>query len=163
MIKKLVLISVCIILSFQFPLEDYIKAPDSSYSYTHVSTIEQFGVKGYVLNFTSVTWNYYGVDLPTWRHWVIIMKPPKISSKTALLFFDEGNRDQSAPTKMPPELLYAALDTETINVIVFSIPVQPLMFSDERKNRTEDPIIAYTWDKCLKNSSDPAVVSLFFS
>jgi PhoPQ-activated pathogenicity-related protein len=34
------------------------------------------------------------------------------------------------------------------------IPNQPLTFSDDKKSRTEDEFIAYTWDKFLKTGDE---------
>ena len=54
------------------------------------------------------------------------------------------------PTSGDSALTQIALDTKTIVTQLKMVPNEPLMFAGETTNRTEDEIIAYTWDKYLR-------------
>ena len=47
-------------------------------------------------------------------------------------------------------LTQIALDTRTIVSQLKMVPNQPLIFAGETTTRTEDELIAYTWDKFLR-------------
>jgi PhoPQ-activated pathogenicity-related protein len=48
----------------------------------------------------------------------------------------------------------AAQETAAPETVAEGHTIQPLVFADEQKPRSEDEIIAYTWDKFLKGGDD---------
>ena len=47
-------------------------------------------------------------------------------------------------------MIQMATATKSVVTELRMVPNQPLTFSDDKKPRTEDKFIAYTWDKFLK-------------
>ena len=54
----------------------------------------------------------------------------------------------------PPNLTALAVDTGTVVTELRMVPNQPLTFAGETKGRTEDSLIAYSWDKFLRGGDD---------
>ena len=51
------------------PLDDYVAAPNSSYSYSVVKTVSGTGYTAYILEMTSQSWRSAGeVDRTLWKH-----------------------------------------------------------------------------------------------
>ncbi|MBI5092499.1 MAG: PhoPQ-activated pathogenicity-related family protein [Candidatus Hydrogenedentes bacterium] len=133
-------------------LDTYVHAPDSHYSFTLDSTIPGDGYKAYVLSMTSQQYRTEKeVNRPIWTHWVTIIKPDKVATNKGLLYIGGGDVDKPAPTKVDPVLASIAVATQSVVTELRGVPNEPLVFiADETKSRTEDGIIAYTWDKFLK-------------
>lgn len=133
------------------PLDEYVAKADPNYAYTLVNTVEGKGFTGYVIEMTSQQWlSAELVDRPIWKHWVTIVRPDKVTSATALMLIDGGSTRSDPPKGADPNLRRVALATNTICASVKNIPNEPLVFSDDKKRRTEDGIIAYCWDKFLR-------------
>jgi len=131
-------------------LDDYIAAPDSNYSYSVANTIPGQGYTTYIINMTSQKWRDSSeVDKPLWKHWLIITKPDTVASNTSLLWINGGSNGGSAPTSAKDEFIQMALQTKTVVSNLKMVPSEPLTFADETRSRTEDEIIAYTFDKYL--------------
>jgi len=47
-----------------------------------------------------------------------------------------------------------AVSTHSVTAELRQIPNQPLVFAGDGKERTEDAIVAYTWDKFLRGGDD---------
>ena len=142
--------------SMATPLDDYIAAPDPSYRYEVVSTINHPQGKVYVINMTSQTWRSTSeVNRTLWQHWLTIIVPNDVASDTALLWINGGSNNRSAPTSPDGMLVEIALQSHTVVADIRMVPNQPLVFPDDPDNdRYEDEIIAYTFDKFLK-TGDP--------
>jgi PhoPQ-activated pathogenicity-related protein len=137
-------------LVFGTALDDYVKKPDASYTYSVVDTIEGKGCTAYVLDMTSQTWrSEKEVDRTLWKHWVTIIKPEKVKSDIGLLWITGGSNDNDAPKSADMMLVNIALATGTVVTELRMVPNQPLNFPDGGRPRYEDAIIAYTFDKCL--------------
>ena len=136
-------------------LDDYVWADDPCYGCVQVGS----GVfdsatftTAYTLRLTSQKWrNSSEVDHTVWQHWITIYTRLNllINWDTALLLIDDGNNDDPAPQY---DDAFRALSAGTYSVIavVSAIPNQPLHFVDENTPRTEDEIIAYSWNKYLQ-------------
>jgi len=147
-------ILVLVLVAAQFavgtPLDDYIKAPDKNYNYSLVSTIAGVGYTAYVLDMTSQSWRGKDeVDRTLWKHWLTIIKPDNIQSNKALLWITGGSNDSSAPTKADSMVAGVAVLTNTVAAELRMVPNQPLNFPDGGRPRSEDAIIAYTFDKYM--------------
>jgi PhoPQ-activated pathogenicity-related protein len=136
-------------------LDRYVSAPDSSYRYELINTISGSGYTAFVLDMTSQTWRTPAeVNRPVWKHWLTIIRPETAKGATAFLFITGGSVNDKAPEKVDPANVDTALTTNTVVAVLNGVPNEPLTFGDEKKQRNEDAIIAYTWDKYLRTGDD---------
>jgi len=135
-------------------LDRYVAAPDASFKYTLNRTIPVAGATIYQLDMVSQTWlTTAEVDQPVWRHWVTIIKPDKPSTNTALLFINGGSY-RTTPDAPDPLMTMVAGAANMVVVNLGQVPNEPLKFAGESKTRSEDAIIAYTWDKFLRTGDE---------
>ena len=136
-------------------LDEYVAKPDPAYKFQLVNTISGDGFTAYVLEMVSQNWRSRNeVDRPLWKHWLTVTKPDKVTASTALLFIGGGNNTSAAPAKVDRAVSGIAKATQTVVAELRMIPNQPLVFAGETRQRKEDEIIAYTWDKFLR-TGDP--------
>jgi PhoPQ-activated pathogenicity-related protein len=136
-------------------LDRYVHAPDTNYSFRLARTIEGDGCTTYMIDMTSQSWlTTNEVDRPRWQHWLTLVKPDKVSSSVGLLFIGGGSHRTNPPSKAEANISMVAIDTETVVAQISNIPNQPLVFAGETKGRTEDSLIAYTWDKFLRTGDE---------
>ena len=137
------------------PLDLYVATPDTNYSYALSNTIVGAGQTTFVLEMRSQVWlTANEVNRTLWKHWLIIVVPTGVTNPQSLLYIDSGHTGDSAPAGGDGSLTQIALDTKTVVTQLKMVPNEPLMFAGETTNRTEDEIIAYTWDKYLHNTND---------
>ncbi len=137
------------------PLDVYVATPDTNYSYTLLNTVSGAGQTTFILELRSQAWlTTSEVNRTLWKHWLIIVKPAGVTNAQSLLFIDGGSNPDSAPTSGDPTLTQIALDTRTIVTQLKMVPNEPLIFAGETTNRTEDAIIAYSWDKYLRTGDE---------
>ena len=136
-------------------LDRYVAAPDTNYNYRLVNTIPDEGATVFVIEMTSQGWlTTNEVNRPVWKHWLTMVKPDKVSSSTGLLFIGGGSNERPAPTKAEANYLLIAKETATVVTELRNVPNQPLIFAGETKGRSEDSLIAYTWDKFLRTGDE---------
>lgn len=136
-------------------LDRYVAAPDTNFSYRLVNTIPATGYTTFVLEMQSQAWlTTNEVNQPIWRHWLTIVKPNEVKSSTALLFVTGGSVDRPAPKAADGNLVQIAQATKTVVAELRGVPNQPLVFAGETKGRSEDSLIAYTWDKFLRTGDE---------
>lgn len=136
-------------------LDTYVQAPDSNYAWKIEKTIPGQGATTYVLNMTSQAWlTEKEVNRPVWTHWLVIEKPDKVTSNKALLMISGGNVDSPPPDGMSDRAKGAAVATGSVVAELKGVPNEPLTFAGETASRTEDGIIAYTWDKYLRTGDE---------
>jgi PhoPQ-activated pathogenicity-related protein len=141
--------------SEQTALDRYVFTPDPAYKYELVSKFEIDGGTAFVIKMTSQTWRSdKEVNRTEWWHWLTIVKPAEVKHSKALLYVTGGNNNSTAPTRADANLLNVAKSTKSIVAELRMVPNQPLIFSDDQKSRTEDEIIAYTWDKFVKTGDE---------
>ncbi|MBA7639951.1 hypothetical protein ES703_47612 [subsurface metagenome] len=146
----LVLVLVAAQFAVGTPLDDYIKAPDENYRYSVVNTIAGVGYTAYVLDMTSQSWRSKDeVDRTLWKHWLTIIKPDRATSNKALLWITGGSNNRSAPSRAESMVAGVAVLTNTVVAELRMVPNQPLIFPDGGRPRSEDAIIAYTFDKYM--------------
>jgi PhoPQ-activated pathogenicity-related protein len=140
--------------------DDYVKANDPSYTWSHHSTITGSGYTADILDLKSQTWRAVNeVDRTLWQHWVHVIKPDTVTSSTAMLWIGSG-QNSATPGGLDGDLVDMALATGTVVVDLSQIPNQRLKFADESdprymaNGRLEDELIAYTWDKYLRGEDD---------
>ena len=132
------------------PLDDYVAAPDSSYRYSVVKTVSGTGYSAYILEMTSQSWRSAGeVDRTAWKHWLTIVKPVNAVGNKALLWINGGSNGRAAPESADKMLVGVALGAGAVVADLKMVPNQPLVFPDGGRPRSEDGIIAYTFDKYM--------------
>lgn len=136
-------------------LDRYVEAPDPSYKYELVKTVPGKGYTTFILDMTSQTWrSTTEVDRNVWKHWVVIVKPDVVENSKSLLFISGGGNGGPPPQGPDKDMANIATATKSVVTDLRMIPNQPLTFADDGKARTEDAMIAYTWDKYLKTGDD---------
>src|SRR5215813_13084152 len=136
-------------------LDRYIEAPDPSYKYELVNKVVGNGYTAYILDMTSQTWRSANeVDRTVWKHWVTIIKPDDVKANQSLLYITGGNNNSAAPRAADEQIARIAVTTKSIVTELRMVPNQPLVFADDKQSRTEDEIIAYTWDKFLRGGDE---------
>jgi PhoPQ-activated pathogenicity-related protein len=133
------------------PLDDYVKAPDESYSYRVVNTVEGDGGTAYILEMTSQSWRSKDeVNRTLWKHWLTIVKPDQIAFDKALLWITGGSNKSEPPDKPDSMMINIALKSRTVVAELRMVPNQPLVFPDDGRQRSEDAIISYTFNKYMQ-------------
>lgn len=143
----------------QTALDTYVAAPDASYGFTPVATINDPACTGYHIDLTSQTWRDPSeVTHNLWQHPMTITQPGNLAlnpaGNTAILFIGGGSSTSDY------ELLEdIAVPTGAVVVNLPVVPNQPLQFAGEGLPRTEDQIIAKTFAKFLDNDPSDSNVS----
>lgn len=136
-------------------LDEYVAKPDSNFSYRLVDKIQADGMTAFVLEMTSQQWlTEKEVNRPLWKHWLTIIKPAEVTGRSALLFIGGGSNERPTPPKPDGNLVKAAAAAKSIVVDLRMVPNQPLVFNGDGRNRSEDSMIAYTWDKYLRTGDE---------
>jgi PhoPQ-activated pathogenicity-related protein len=137
-------------------LDRYVAAPDPIFSWKLVQQTQAAGATVSLLDMTSQQWlTDRDVDHPLWTHSIAIIRPAAVKSDVGLLVISGGSNQRQAPA--PARwLLDLANDTGTVIAELRLVPNQPIVFLDdpERKPRTEDDFIAYTWEKYLRTGDE---------
>ncbi len=132
------------------PLDDYVAAADSSYSYT-VSSAAGAGFTTYTVDMTSQTWRTAAEITPNaWQHRMTICVPDNVTSDIALLHLGEG----SSPSYTIPASSDLALLTGSVVATLPMVPNQPLQFAGESAPRSEDSLLAKSFANHLA-TGDP--------
>ena len=73
-------------------LDRYVHAPDTHFHYDLVKTHTGPGYTSYVLDMTSQQYlTEAEVNHTIWKHWLIVVKPDKVTSNIGLLFIGGGS------------------------------------------------------------------------
>jgi PhoPQ-activated pathogenicity-related protein len=137
-------------------LDRYAAAPDSAFRWSVVATRPGEGHTAWLIDLVSQRWlTTAEVDKPEWHHWLTIIKPDTVRHDTAFLLVAGGDSKRKVPDKTDPGLLDIALSTQSVVVELRMVPNQPLIFAnDGGRERSEDEIIAYAWDKFLRTGDE---------
>ncbi|HEY2841777.1 MAG TPA: PhoPQ-activated pathogenicity-related family protein [Pirellulales bacterium] len=136
-------------------LDVYIAKPDPSFAWKVVSTIPGDGFTTFVVDFKSQTWRTEKeVDRTLWEHWLTIVRPDDVQSKTAMLMIAGGKNGDDAPKGPDSSIAQMAVASKTVVAELKQVPNQPLVFNQDGKKRVEDDLIAYSWVKFMQ-TSDP--------
>src|SRR5262249_59425879 len=93
-------------------------------------------------------------DRQVWEHWVVILVPEKVTSRTAFLFITGGRNKPEPPAGADDLVRKIAREAGTVAVELRMVPNEPLVFGGDGRGRTEDDLIAYTWDQFLKTGDE---------
>ena len=141
----------------QTELDKYIAQPDPAFAWSVARTIPGDGYTTYLIDLTSQTWrSEKDVDKPVWKHWLTVVKPDNLKHHTAFLYIGGGNTDDEPPKDATERTIELAKYTGSIAAELFTVPNQPLIFTDSKdEKRYEDNIIAYTRVKYMA-TRDPS-------
>jgi PhoPQ-activated pathogenicity-related protein len=138
-------------------LDRYVAAPDANFSWKVSRELAVEGAAATLLEMTSQKWlTEKEVERPLWTHWLTVVRPEQVTSDIGFLFITGGSLDRQPPARPPAWMIDLARDTGTVVTELRMVPNQPIVFVDDpqRKPRTEDDYIAYTWDKFLRTGDE---------
>jgi PhoPQ-activated pathogenicity-related protein len=137
-------------------LDRYVRAPDANYHYEVLQTVVGEGYKTFIVEMTSQQWlTTAEVNQPLWEHYMTITVPERVSSEIGFLTLGGGSKGNATPTAAQASDIKRALESQTVVSTLYGVPNQPLVFRDDaERQRSEDGIIAYTWDKFLRTGDD---------
>jgi len=139
----------------QTNLDKYIAKPDSSYRWHVLKDEKTDGMRAVVIDMVSQTWRAKGdVDRTKWQHWLTIAIPDKPSSRIGLLWIGGGRNGRAAPGAPSERIRSIAQATNTVVAELHMVPNQPVVFHNDGVRRSEDDLVAYTWDRFLKTGDD---------
>jgi PhoPQ-activated pathogenicity-related protein len=134
-------------------LQRFVYTCDPSYSYDLVTsgTLPTVNVSTYVLQMTSGAWRGSAeVNQTLWQHYITIIEPPVVLSDTAMLMVSGGSTGSTPDMATVGTLLLPfAASTGSVVALIQAVPNEPLQFTGETRTRTEDAIIAYSYDKYM--------------
>lgn len=137
-------------------LDDYVREPDANYRYSVINTVEGAGYKTFIVEMTSQQWlTTAEVNLPLWEHIMTITVPAEVRSSIGFLSIDGGSKSNAAPQEAQASDIKRALESHTVVSTLYMVPNQPLVFvNDGEKQRSEDSLISYTWDRYLRTGEE---------
>jgi PhoPQ-activated pathogenicity-related protein len=137
-------------------LDTYVNACDPAYTYSlnTSGTVPGTDLTYYVLEMTSGVWRgAQDVDQQEWRHFITIVEPATVRSDTAMLVISGGSTGSFSAGAIAP-LAPFAQSTGSVVALLQAVPNQPLQFTGESFTRSEDAIIAYSYDKYLESFAE---------
>jgi PhoPQ-activated pathogenicity-related protein len=138
-------------------LDRYVAASDSNFAWKVLRDLPVEGATATLLEMTSQKWlTEKEVERPLWTHWLTVVRPAEVRSDIGFLFITGGSLDRPPPPRPPAWMIDLARDTGTVITELRLVPNQPIVFVDDpqKKPRTEDDYIAYTWDKFLRTGDE---------
>lgn len=136
-------------------LDRYVAKPDPTFAWKVVAEAEKDGFKLTTLHVKSQSWRTAEeVDRVVWEHFIVVVRPEKPTAKTGFLFIGGGRNRDEAPSGPDDLSLLVAKATNAVVAELRTIPNQPLVFHGDGKGRSEDDLIAYTWDQFLKTGDE---------
>jgi PhoPQ-activated pathogenicity-related protein len=136
-------------------LDRYITKPDPAFSWRVAQTIKGDGYTTFMVDMISQSWlTTNEVNRPQWQHWLTVVKPDKVTSSIGLLFIGGGGNRTNPPSRADGMITLIAARTGSVVTELRNVPNQPLIFAGEQKGRSEDSLIAYTWDKFLRTGDE---------
>lgn len=154
-----VIAAVFLLLLFAFPvlaadqtaLDRYVAAPDPDYRYELLRSFDDGVDTAALLRLTSLRWRSPAeVDRPLWAHYLTIIRPQRVTHDIGLLVISGGSNDKGPPSGPNPFLAALAINTGSVVSELRMVPNEPLTFAGETAPRSEDAIVAYSWDRYLK-------------
>lgn len=152
------------------PLDDYVWKDDGKFEWALSSSWRGSwlgkGYTGYQLNMTSQQWLTdadFAPDSQTksiWHHVLVVLVPDTIDyQRNATIYLTGGDANTVDVQKSEDVRLTLALSSQSNIVagVLFQVPNQHVTFAADpiQKSRSEDAVIAYTWDHYLRDTSRP--------
>jgi len=132
-------------------LDDYIAAPDPSYSWKVAKTVGGNPSETSIIKLTSQSWRAPGeVDRTAWEHWLVVVKPAELKTDRVFLMVGGGGNDRPMPEAASQMIHQIAEATGSIVAELRMVPNQPLVFHGDGERRVEDDLIGYCWAQFLE-------------
>lgn len=144
------------------PLQTYVERPDPAFHWTLLHEAHGILARHYQLHLVSQRWlDETRVDRPLWTHELRLTLPhlcrPRPQGRHTAILFIGGSKNRpatSARTRPVPKEATLIARTFCRPVIeIRQVPNQPLHFTDDGKQRTEDALLAYSMDRFLRHES----------
>lgn len=167
-VAALLILATAVIAVHGNAFDDYVHAPDSNYAWTELTdhTLNGTGLikgqswTGYTINMTSQRWltdNDFADNSPSkslWWHILVVIVPNEVTyTRNSSMYITGGGNDGggSLPKADDEDIVVGAtlaMWNKIIVGVLFQIPNQHVIFRDDPKQerRSEDAVIAYTWD-----------------
>ena len=135
-------------------MSDYIESTKNEFSYDIQEVIYEEDWTGYHIKMISGEWlDSKKVDQVEWWHYVDIIIPKQTTSSTGIMFIDGGEKSDDY-FRLDAQSVGNSIKTESVIVNVSNIPFQPLNFLSSKQNSfEEDDLIAFAWNKFLKQGA----------
>ena len=135
-------------------MSDYIESTKNEFSYDIQDVIYEEDWTGYHIKMISGEWlDSKKVDQVEWWHYVDIIIPKQTTSSTGIMFIDGGEKSEDY-FRIDAQSIRNAIKTQAVIVNISNIPFQPLNFlSSEQDSFQEDDLIAFAWNKFLKQGA----------
>ena len=135
-------------------MSDYIESTKNEFSYDIQEVMYEENWTGYHIKMISGEWlDSKKVDQVEWWHYVDIIIPKQTTSSTGIMFIDGGEKSEDY-FRLDAQSIRNAIKTEAVIVNISNIPFQPLNFlSSEQDSFEEDDLIAFAWNKFLKQGA----------
>ena len=135
-------------------MSDYIESTKNEFSYDIQEVIYEENWTGYHIKMISGEWlDSKKVDQVEWWHYVDIIIPKQTTSSTGIMFIDGGEKSEDY-FRIDAQSIRNAIKTQAVIVNISNIPFQPLNFlSSEQDSFQEDDLIAFAWNKFLKQGA----------
>jgi PhoPQ-activated pathogenicity-related protein len=140
------------------PLDDYISAPDPTFSWKVNNTFRStvLGYTAYNIELVSQTWMTSNeTNQPVWKHWLQVCVPDQPDTRysdSAFLYIDGGHTKDPVPKSFNLVPEFVCFQSRTVGVALLQIPNQPIVYYKDGKGRSEDAMIAYAWRHFLNNT-----------
>jgi PhoPQ-activated pathogenicity-related protein len=138
-------------------LDRYVAKPDPAFAWSVSTTLPAEGATATLIALTSQRWlTEAEVEQPVWKHSLVVVTPPTVTSDIGMLFIGGSRNDRPAPTAPAQWLVDLARQTGTVVAELQMVPNQPIVFKDDpaHQPRVEDDFIAYTWKHFLQTGDD---------
>jgi len=162
-------------------LDDYVNKADDNYKYEYMGEAydlhghdltKKHTWTGYCLNMTSQRWLTDADFSPDstaksiWWHMLVVIVPSEIKyTSNATLYITGGNQGGPPGSDNEDIVLSAALamGIGAVTGALFQIPNEHVIFAVDplQKSRTEDSMVAFTWDHFLNDPSEPEWLNYF--
>lgn len=137
------------------PLLEYVRQADPTYKWEVVKTTPGAVAETTVIRLTSQSWRTKeDVDRTVWEHWLVVVKPAKLTTNKAFLIVGGSGNDRPMPDGANAVVSQIAAATGGIVAELRMVPNQPLVFDGDGKPRKEDDLIGYGWAQFLE-TGDP--------
>ena len=135
-------------------MSDYIESTKNEFSYDIQEVIYEEKWTGFHIKMISGEWlDSKKVDQVEWWHYVDIVIPKQTTKSTGIMFIDGGEKSDDY-FRLDSQSIENAIKTESVIVNVSNIPFQPLNFlSSKQESFEEDDLIAFAWNKFLKQGA----------
>jgi PhoPQ-activated pathogenicity-related protein len=131
-------------------LDAYVSAPDPAYKFSLAETLNGSHYTDYVVNMTSQTWRSPAEVTPNvWQHWLEIIVPIVVTSKTAVLEIGGGSNSMTPPSTADSTGVLTATTLNAVTAVLPDVPNEPLQFAGQSSAFTEDQIVAYSFNQYL--------------